>query len=62
MAINTESERQRMAREHLSDLLALERGLTQWEVDFTDAVDKRALDDLSQAQMEKIYEIYEKRC
>ena len=61
MAIYTESERQRMAREHLSDLLALERGLTRWEVVFTDAVDKEAL-DLSQAQIEKIYEIYEKRC
>ena len=61
MAIYTESERQRMAREHLSDLLALERGLTEWEVDFTDAVAKRAL-PLAQAQMEKIYEIYRKCC
>ena len=61
MAINTESERQRKAREHLCDLLALQRGLTQWELDFIDDMDRRAL-DLTPAQREKIYEIYEQRC
>lgn len=59
MGIDVFNERQ--AREHLCDLLALERGLTQWEVDFIDNMDKRAF-DLTTKQIEKIYEIYEQRC
>ena len=61
MAIDTFSERQRKAKEHLSDLLALQRGLTQWEVNFIDKMDTRAL-DLTPGQIKKIYEIYQERC
>ena len=61
MAIYTHSERQRKAREHLSDLLDLSRGLTIWEVDFVENLSERE-EDLTPGQIEKIYEIYEQRC
>lgn len=60
MAIDTFSEHQRKAREHLIDLLALERGLTEWEVNFIDDMADQE-EALTPGQIEKIYEIYEKR-
>lgn len=61
MAIDTESERQRKVRVHLCDLLALESGLTSWEVDFLDDMADRE-EAFTPDQMKKIYEIYEQRC
>lgn len=61
MAIDTFNERQRKAREHLSDLLALEKGLTPWEIDFIEDMSNRE-EALTTGQRKKIYEIYVQRC
>lgn len=59
MAIDTFSERQRKAREHLVDLLALQSGLTQWEVDFIEDMSRKEV--LTPNMIKKIYQIYEQR-
>ena len=61
MAIYTESERQRMAREHLGDLLDLPKGLSVWEMLFIEKMSERE-EALTPGQIAKIYEIYEQRC
>ncbi len=49
------------AVEHLRDLLALEDGLTEWEVEFVEKM--AALNrPFTKAEMKKIYDIYQERC
>lgn len=55
-----------MAAEHvkmLDALLALEEGLTAWEVEFVDDLDRNWRDrELSDKQARALAAIYEKRC
>ena len=48
----------------LDDLLALEEGLTGWEVEFVESVEKRRQDgrDLTDGQIAKIHQIWDRRC
>ena len=56
--MKTEQEK---AREHLQDLLNLNAGLTEWELEFVESVSKWT-DDLTDKQIAMIYKIYERRC
>jgi hypothetical protein len=56
-----DADDQKRARDHLADLLALDSGLTAWEVDFIDSVSKWD-GDLTPKQIKTIYKIYERRC
>jgi hypothetical protein len=55
------NEEQKRAREVLQDLLALDEGLTNWEIDFIESVNQWQ-SDLTPKQIETLDKIYEKRC
>ena len=49
----------------LEELLKLDHGLTDWEVEFIDSLDKRLNDkgrDLTDKQYKKLEQIYEENC
>ena len=50
---------QNSAKEHLKDLLDLDSGLTEWEVEFIENMSKWK-GDFSPKQIAMIYKIYEK--
>jgi hypothetical protein len=52
---------QQKAKDHLRDLLELEDGLTDWEVNFIDDM-SRWEGDFTEKQIAMIYKIYERRC
>ena len=54
-------DEQEEAREILDELLSLDCGLTDWEVNFLDSVDKWE-GDLTPKQIATIEKIYERRC
>ncbi len=49
------------ARDMISDLLQIESGLSDWEVDFVDSVDKNEC-DLSEKQRGVVEKLYIKHC
>jgi hypothetical protein len=55
------ADEQSRAREHLDELLALDSGLSDWEVNFIESVSHRD-DNLTEKQINIIYEIYERHC
>lgn len=48
-------------REHLQDLLALEKGLANWEVEFIESLNHWE-GEFTDSQREVLYQIYERRC
>jgi len=54
-----------MARGELDDLLALDEGLTDWEVEFIESMATRFADSpmaLTDVQARKLHQIWERRC
>ena len=54
----------RFVEGELEDLLALESGLTDWEVEFIESLDARLRDgpDLTARQIGKLHKIWDRRC
>jgi hypothetical protein len=55
------NDHQKEAREHLADVLELDEGLTQWEVDFIENLSNWE-GDLTPKQIATINKIWEKLC
>lgn len=55
------SEEQERARDHFNDLLALDSGLTDWEVNFIESLANWE-GDFTEKQIAMIYKIYERQC
>jgi hypothetical protein len=54
-----------MARGELDDLLALDEGLTGWEVEFIESLSRRLADaplSLTDGQARKLHQIWEREC
>jgi len=54
-----------MARGELDDLLALDEGLSDWEVDFIEAMARRFADNhlaITDGQARKLHQIWDRRC
>jgi len=60
MDIVNQNEQNR-AKDHLEDLLAVEAGLTDWEIGFIENLANWE-GDFTQKQIGMIYKIYERRC
>lgn len=46
----------------LDDLLAVEDGLSEWEVEFIDSLDRNRDVDLSDKQADKLKQLHERHC
>jgi hypothetical protein len=54
-----------MAHGELDDLLALEEGLTDWEVDFLETLATRFANapmSITEGQVRKLHQIWDRRC
>lgn len=52
---------QQKAIAHLADLMALEKGLTAWEIEFIESVHAQHY-PLTKRQIDAIYRIYDRLC
>jgi hypothetical protein len=61
MAIRTPDENTEIGRRIVA-LCDIEKGLTDWEVDFVENVSHQKVQFLSTSQVEKINQLYERHC